>query len=150
MTSKKNNEVKPFTLVRELREFAEAKRVRDAANTAYKCLAERAAATMQAAGQWPESVGKKSAYTVKIGATAALVQNVTMRNTRKLDEAAAVDGLKKARAAREALEAADAAGTLEAYREATAAALNALRDVAAPEAVVTVNRVPVRSYSVTL
>lgn len=163
--TKKNNEAKPFTLVRELREFAEAKRVRDAANTTYKSLAERAAATMQAAGQWPESVDKKSAYTVKIGATAALVQEVTMRNTRKLDEAAAVDGLKKARAAREALEAAEAADAIEgtgdasreelvaaveAYREAAAAALKALRDVAAPETVVTVNRVPVRSYSVTL
>ena len=165
MTSKKNNEAKPFTLVRELREFAEAKRVRDTANATYKRLAERAAATMQAAGQWPESVDKKSVYTVNVGKTAALVQEITMRSTRKLDKAAAVDGLRKARAAREALEAIDAAdavidtgdasreelaAAVEAYREATAAALKALRGVAAPEAVVMVSRVPVRSYSVTL
>ena len=88
-----------------------------------------------------------------------------MRSTRKLDKAAAVDGLRKARAAREALEAIDAAdavidtgdasreelaAAVEAYREATAAALKALRGVAAPEAVVMVSCVPVRSYSVTL
>lgn len=139
MTSKKNIEAKPFTLVRELREFAEAKRVRDAANATYKRLAERAAATMKAAGQWPESVDEKSAYVVPVGKTAALVQEVTMRNTRKIDEAAAMDGLKKAHEALAALEAGD-----------TAAALKALQDVAAPESIVTVKRVPVRSYDVTL
>ena len=165
MTSKKNAEAKPFTLVRELREMQEARKVRDAANATYGALVERAAATIEANAGLPEIVNGKQIYMARIGKTAALVQEVTTRNTRKIDEKATVRSLRRAHAARQILDEVDAADAIsdtgdasreeliaavEAYREATAAALKALRAVATPESAITVSRVPVRKYSVSL
>lgn len=149
MTKKNETASRPFTLVRELREMADARRAATAANNVYSAYKSRAAATIAALGTWTEDAEGCPVEVARIGKTATLTRKTTGHNVERVDEEAAALALGKGRAAREALEAADAADAIEdagdasreelaaaveAYREAAAAALKALRALPSDEA----------------